>query len=253
MSKDRDPLRTDALLRAASVKPLPAKLTMPDESRALPQAGADFAEVPLNQPVAANAGGAGKQAAGCDEAITWKPISPAPTDILADNALEFAAKVDAVLGAGGHTHVGVSFAPDVDKGMVSAVNMTVESAIIRPRWAGGRPSAKDKALIEKVEAFIKAHEERHRDLSRAVMQQAVCDAKGQPVAAAEATLKKAICDLEPSAQEQLDAKEGKLEWVKDATGAVVDFKAVGEQHNYHDAGCDPFKAPPPGEDQGSVK
>ncbi len=253
MSKDRDPLRSPAPLRASMARPPAVKLTMPQATQGMPTAGADFAEVPLNQPAQANEGGAEKKATGCGESIDWKPASPVPTNILADNAVEFAAKVDAVLGAGGHTQVGVSFAPDVDKGRMSAVNMTVESAIIRPRWAGGRPSAKDKALIEKVEAFIKAHEERHRDLSRAVMQQAVCDAKGKPVATAEATLKKAICDLEPSAQEQLDAKEGKLEWVKDATGAVVDFKSVGEKHDYHVPGCDPFKAPPPGEEQGGVK
>lgn len=244
MSSDRDLLRNRPP-QAAAAASRPARLTMPDDSRALQQPGADFADVPLNAQ--ANEGGAEKKAAGCGETIDWKPVSPVPTNILADNAVEFAAKVDAVLGAGGHTQVGVSFAPAVEKGRMSAVNMTVESAIIRPRWAGGRPSAKDKALIEKVEAFIKAHEERHRDLSRSVMQQAVCDAKGKPVAAAEATLKKAICDLEPSAQEQLDAQEGKLEWIKDATGAVVDFKAVGEKHNYHVPGCDPFKPPAAGD------
>lgn len=252
MSTDRDPLRSRPLWPAAAATARPARLTMPDGGRALQQPGADFADVPLNQPGQANESGAEKKAAGCGETIDWKPISPVPTNILADNAVQFAAKVDAVLGAGGHTQVGVSFAPDVEKGRMSAVNMTVESAIIRPRWAGGRPSAKDKALIEKVEAFIKAHEERHRDLSRKVMQQAVCDAKGKPVAAAEATLKKAICDLEPSAQEQLDAQEGKLEWIKDTTGAVVDFMAVGEKHNYHVSGCDPFKAPP-AEDSGDSK
>jgi hypothetical protein len=243
MSSDRDLLRNRSPQPAAPTTSRPARLTMPDEGRTLQPPGADFADVPLNQPGPANEASAEKKAAGCGETIDWKPVSPVPTNILADNAIEFAAKVDAVLGAGGHTQVGVSFAPEVDKGRMSAVNMTVESAIIRPRWAGGRPSAKDKALIEKVEAFIKAHEERHRDLSRKVMQQAVCDARGKPVAAAEATLKKAVCELEPSAQEQLDAQEGKLEWVKDATGAVVDFKAVSEKHNYHVAGCDPFKAP----------
>jgi len=73
-----------------------------------------------------------------------------------------------------------------------------------------------------------------------VLQKAVCDAKGKPVPQAKAILKKAICDTEPTKQEALDNKEGKLTWVKDASGAVTDFAAAGEAHNYHDPDCDPF-------------
>jgi hypothetical protein len=167
-----------------------------------------------------------------------------PTNILANSAVEFAANVDAALGAGGHTQIAIDFSPAIDKGKMTQVGLSVTSAIIRPRYAGGRPSEKDLALIRRVETFIKEHEERHRDLSRAVMQQAVCDAKGKPVAVANAIIKKAVCDKEPAAQEALDAKEGQLEWIKDSTGAVVDFKAVGARHNYHEKGCDPLKPPP---------
>ncbi|MBX3599005.1 MAG: DUF922 domain-containing protein [Rubrivivax sp.] len=223
--------------------------------------GADFASVPLSRrleigdpadAVVGLQGGdampaekkAAPKAADCAEKLTWVPVSPVPTDIRADTALEFAAGVDAVLGAGGHTHVSVTIKPTVEGGRMKQVGLTLESSIIRPRWAGGRPSESEKQLIKRVEAFIKAHEERHRDLSRSVMQQAVCDALGKPVAEAEKILKHATCELEPAAQEQLDAAEGQLQWVKDASGAVVDFKAVGATHDYHVAGCDPFAAPP---------
>ncbi|MDH5340249.1 MAG: hypothetical protein OEW22_10765, partial [Rubrivivax sp.] len=205
--------------------------------------GADFASVPMTRrldigdPAAAtldtasgipDSGTAGASpqkgnapAAGCAETITWKPVSPPPIDVHGDNAVEFAANVDALLGAGGHTNVGIDIRPTVDgAGKMSRVGLTVESSIIRPRWAGGRASDADRALIKKVEAFIKAHEERHRDLSRSVCQQAVCDALGQPVARAESILKAAICDKEPAAQEALDQQEGQLDWVKDTSGAV---------------------------------
>jgi len=178
--------------------------------------------------------------AGCAEAITWVPKSPVPTDIHADDALEFATKMDQALGAVGHTQVGIDVAPTVAQGRMTRVGLTVESSIIRPRWAGGRPSDADRKLIKKVEAFVKGHEERHRDLSRSVMQQAVCDALNQPVARAEAILEKAVCDKEPSAQEALDATEGKLEWVKASSGAVVDFKPVGVKADYHVADCKLF-------------
>lgn len=226
--------------------------------------GADYASVPLArrleiadpaEAVVGLQGGetapAGKQekkaapkAADCAEKLAWVPVSPVPTDIRADTALEFAAGIDAVLGAGGHTQVAVKLAPVIEAGRMKQVGLTLESSIIRPRWAGGRPSESEKQLIKRVEAFIKGHEERHRDLSRSVMQQAVCDALGKPVAEAEKILKHAICELEPAAQEQLDAAEGLLQWVKDSSGAVVDFKAVGTEHDYHVPGCDPFAAPP---------
>lgn len=189
-------------------------------------------------------------AAGCAEAITWVPKSPVPTDIRADDALEFATKMDQALGSVGHTQVGIDVDPTVTQGKMTRVGLTVESSIIRPRWAGGRPSDADRKLIKKVEAFVKAHEERHRDLSRSVMQQAVCDALNQPLARAEAILETAVCEKEPAAQEALDATEGKLQWVKDSSGAVVDFKPAGVKANYHLADCKLFgDAPADGQAQ----
>jgi hypothetical protein len=250
MSRERDKPPASALLRGAPLTTASARrLGMPDaEHRAeSPPSGADFGDVALSGAEPLQDGGA-PAAGGCAEQITWVPVSPVPTDIRADSAVEFAAGVDAALGAGGHTDVSIEFNPTEDKGRMTSVGMKVTSSIIRPRWAGGRPSQADADLIKRVETFIKEHEERHRDLSRSVMQKAVCDALNQPVAQAKAILKKAICDLEPKAQEALDAKEGQLEWVKNASGAVVDFKAVGTKHDYHVKGCDPFAAPKPGKD-----
>lgn len=245
MSRDREPRLPAALAdRAAPTRKAP-RLEMPSSGAATAASGADFSEVPLEQPgQALQEGEAPKAAAGCGEEISWTPASPVPTDIRADTAVEFAANVDAVLGAGGHTHISIGFAPTVEKGKMTQVGLSVTSSIIRPRFAGGRPSEKELALIRRVETFIKEHEERHRDLSRSVMQQAVCDARSQPVAAAKAIIKKAVCDKEPSAQEALDAKEGQLEWIKDSTGAVVDFKAGAAKHNYHVKDCDPTKPAP---------
>lgn len=245
MSRDREPRIPAALTPRAVPTRKGARLAMPGSEATPAASGADFAEVPLESPgQALQEGGAPKAAAGCGEEISWTPASPVPRTINADTAVEFAANVDAVLGAGGHTHISIGFNPRVEKGKVTQVGLSVTSSIIRPRFGLGRPSEQELALIRRVETFIREHEERHRDLSRAVMQQAVCDAKGKPVATANAIVNKAVCDKEPSAQEALDAKEGQLEWIKNSTGAVVDFKAVGAKHNYHFKGCDINKPPP---------
>ena len=216
-------------------------------SYALDTGGGDSAAVTLDE------GGATKdgepqpaQAAkpSCGEAITWTPKSPVPTDIIANSAVEFAARIDAALSGDPHTQASYAFNSDIQNGKMVSVNMTVETSIIRPRWSGGRCSAAEQTLIKRVETFIQEHEQRHRDITRAVAQQAVCDAKGKPLAQAKAVLKKAICDTEPTQQEALDNKEGRLTWVKDSTGAVVDFGSAGEKHDYHQKGCDPFGAAP---------
>ena len=186
----------------------------------------------------------------CGESISWTPSSPVPIDILADSAVEFAGKIDQALGGNPHTSSSFSFTSDIQNNKMAAVNMTVETSIIRPRWSGGRPTPTEQALIKRVETFIKEHEERHRDITRSVAQQAVCDAKGKDLASAKAVLKKAICETDPTRQEALDNKEGKLTWVKDSTGAVTDFAPSGEKHDYHVNGCDPFgSAPPPADGQ----
>ena len=186
--------------------------------------------------------GAAKAAATCGETITWSPNSPVPIDIRADSAVDFANQIDQALGGNPHTDAAYSFNSDIQNGKMTAVNMTVETSIIRPRYAGGRASTAEQALIKRVETFIKEHEERHRDIARTVAQQAVCDAKGKAVGSAKAIIKKAVCDTEPTQQEALDKSEGKLSWTKDSTGAVIDFKPTGETHNYHIQGCDPFSS-----------
>jgi len=50
---------------------------------------------------------------------------------------------------------------------------------VRPRFAGGRPSDEERALIQKLEGLIKAHEERHRDIARKLTQRALCAAIGK--------------------------------------------------------------------------
>ena len=208
-----------------------------------------------NEPTRLNDGGANldgspsmpapiaaKGAAACGETITWSPNSPLPIDIRADSAVDFANQIDQALGGNPHTDAAYSFNSDIQNGKMTAVNMTVETSIIRPRYAGGRASTAEQALIKRVETFIKEHEERHRDIARTVAQQAVCDAKGKAVGSAKAIIKKAVCDTEPTQQEALDKSEGKLSWTKDSTGAVIDFKPTGETHNYHIQGCDPFSS-----------
>ena len=186
--------------------------------------------------------GAAKATPACGETITWSPNSPVPIDIRADSAVDFANQIDQALGGNPHTDAAYSFNSDIQNGKMTAVNMTVETSIIRPRYAGGRASTAEQALIKRVETFIKEHEERHRDIARTVAQQAVCDAKGKAVGSAKAIIKKAVCDTEPTQQEALDKSEGKLSWTKDSTGAVIDFKPTGETHNYHIQGCDPFSS-----------
>jgi hypothetical protein len=174
----------------------------------------------------------------CGEKIDWQPQSPVPVEITADTAVEFAGKVDKALGGNPHTQTEMSWDVEFDdKDKVSKVNMVVKTTIVRPRYGGGRASDSEKALIGRVVDFIKAHEERHRDIARSVSQQAVCDVLGQSRANAQKILKKAMCDKEPTAQETLDSNEGKIDWVKDSSGAVTDFKAIGTKANYHDPKC----------------
>lgn len=174
----------------------------------------------------------------CAEKINWKPNSPVPVEVMADNAADFASRIDAALAGTPHMSAVASWDSTVDGGKVSAVNLTLETTIIRPRYGGGRASDSQKKLIQRVVEFIKTHEEKHRDASRAVWQQAVCDALGKSTAEATKILEKARCVGEPQAQAAIDAVEGKIDWVMNQGGTeVVDFKPAGVKQNYKPDDC----------------
>lgn len=169
----------------------------------------------------------------CAESITWTPQSPVPVDINADSAADFVSQINGALGGNPHTEADTKFDPKTTDGKISQVNFELKTTIRRPRHSGGRPSPADKALIGRIVDFIKEHEERHRDIARAVSQQAVCDALGQPAAKGQKILTDAVCKKLPTAQEKLDAAEGKVELTNNGT----DFKAVGVKVDYHDPKC----------------
>jgi hypothetical protein len=191
-------------------------------------------------------GGSGEQAKDkpperpgpqCAEALDWTPQSPVPVEIVADSAADFAAKVEQALGGTPHMAAEASWDLQATDGKVEKTNATLKTTIIRPRYGGGRASDTEKALIKRVVQFIKEHEERHRDIARGAYQQAICHALGKSLTAADAVFEKTRCETEPDAQAALDAKEGKLEWVQDSDGNVVDFKAVGVKANYRPQDC----------------
>lgn len=213
--------------------------TEPQTNEPTEPAGNTGAEpVPMEDPPAGAPGQPPNQTPAapgpkCAESINWTPKSPIPVDITADTAASFVSQINTALGGNPHTEVEPSFDAETTDGKITKVNFTLKTAIRRPRYGGGRASAEDKALIGRIVDFIKAHEERHRDLARAEAQQAVCDALGQPAAKGQKTLNDAICKKMPTVQEQLDASEGKIELTSDQK----DFKATGVKVNYHDPTC----------------
>jgi hypothetical protein len=173
----------------------------------------------------------------CGEAINWTPDSPSPIEVTADSAADFASKMQQALGGVPHTQVEAEWNLESESGKVVKTNTEVKTRIVRARYGGGRASDAEKALIRRVVEFIKAHEERHRDIARAAYQKAVCDALGKGLTTANAVFERTRCVTEPDAQAALDASEGKIDWVTDASGAVVDFKAVGVKANYRPDDC----------------
>lgn len=166
-----------------------------------------------------------KAPAACSESPNWQPVQSIPVDIRADTAVEFVSKVKGALGGNPHMQPNVSWAPDVDdKGRVTAVHFSITTKIVRPRFAGGRPSEEERQLITKVEDLIKAHEERHRDIAKDFAQRAVCAALGKSSAGTpapyEVAINKTMCAMN-KAQEDLDHKEGTLKWTLDSGGTKV--------------------------------
>jgi hypothetical protein len=169
----------------------------------------------------------------CSEKPNWQPEQSIPVDIRADTALDFVSQMKTALG--GHPHMQPSFtwAPEADeKDRVTKVNLKITTKIVRPRFAGGRPSAAERKLIDKVEGLIMAHEERHREIAKTFAQKAVCAAIGKSSAGNPAPYEQAIkavmCDMN-KAQEALDRKEGTLSWTLDDGGTrVVDVNLAPE-------------------------
>jgi hypothetical protein len=210
-----------------------------------PLAPADVTAAPDVVPLDTGSGSGGEQkekpperpGPKCAEELKWIPQSPVPVEVTADSVADFAAKVQQALGGTPHMAAEAEWNLESTNGKVDKTNTELKTTIIRPRYGGGRASDQEKALIKRAVEFIKAHEERHRDISRAAYQQAICDALGKSLAAANAVFEKTRCEKEPGAQAALDAKEGKLDWVQDKDGTVIDFKAVGVKANYVPADC----------------
>jgi Bacterial protein of unknown function (DUF922) len=167
--------------------------------------------------------------ATCSEQPTWKPEVSIPTDIRADTALDFSQQIKRALGGNPHMQPSFTWSPDVDdKGRITKVNMTISTKIVRPRFAGGRPTDQERALIVRLEGLIKAHEERHRDIARRFAQRALCAAIGKDGNSYEKAINTVLCEMN-KAQEALDKTEGTVRWTLDPTGSrVVDVGLAPE-------------------------
>jgi hypothetical protein len=149
-------------------------------------------------------------AGSTDEQPIWHSTSPVPVDILADTAQDFVTKANAARGGDevGHMESIITYAPDVDtKGKIGRVNLTVETSIVRPHWAGGRPTDAQRAAIGRAEQSIKEHEERHRNIARDFASRMVKAMRGKSSAAADKEFKQLEKSMD-QAQAELDRREG---------------------------------------------
>ena len=172
-----------------------------------------------------DAGGDAGADAGADEVPTMRPTSPVPTDIRTDTAVDFVDQANAARGGGGevgHMKPSISYNPDADaSGKITRVNMVVETSIVRPRFAGGRPNDVNRAAIKTAEDLIKAHEERHRDIARDYATRAVKAMRGKTGPAVKKAFDDAMKQMD-AAQAALDTKEGKITVRESNGGATVD-------------------------------
>ena len=159
----------------------------------------------------AGAGDAGGGDAGTTELPTFKATTPVPFDVRADTADDFVANANAGMGGVGTVgHMKPSFSWNLEtdaRGRVTKVNMVVETEIVRPRFAGGRPSDAERAVIKQAEDLIKGHEERHRDIAKDFATRAVKAALGKTASQADATLNQFMKDMD-AAQVTMDHREG---------------------------------------------
>jgi hypothetical protein len=170
----------------------------------------------------------------CHEKPEFKDTSPVPVDILADSFSEFVNKIVPQLGGDPHMQPHYTWHLELDnKGRVTAVNMKLETTILRPRWSGGRPNQKDADLINKAVELIKGHEENHRSIERQNAESAVCNAIGKSEATALKTINEAI-KKSCKEQENFDLKNGSIKGVKGSNGDYADvmITSLPKKPNY---------------------
>jgi hypothetical protein len=150
---------------------------------------------------------------GTGELPDFRATSPVPFDVRADTADDFVSNANAAMGgvgAVGHMQPKVNWNLETGAdGRVTRVNLVLETTIVRPRFAGGRPTDAERAVISQAELLIKTHEERHRDIARDFATRAVKAALGKSAADAEKTLKKTMDDMD-AAQAAFDHREGMI-------------------------------------------
>ena len=174
-----------------------------------------------------------KAPATCSEKPNWQPEQSIPVDIRADTALDFVSQMKTALGGNPHMKPSFTWNPETyEKDRITKLNLNITTMIVRPRFAGGRPSDAERKLIDKAESLIKAHEERHRDIAKTFAQKAVCAAIGKSSAGKppdyEHAIKAVMCEMN-KAQEALDRKEGTLRWMLgDGGSRVVDVNLAPE-------------------------
>jgi hypothetical protein len=151
--------------------------------------------------------------AGAEETPVFNPTSPVPHDVKADTLEDFVNSANAgrgPAGSAGHMQPKFNFSPTEDpKGRVTRVNMVCETSIVRPRFAGGRPSPEQRALIKQAEQLIKEHEERHRDIAKDFASRAIKAMRGKPRKQADEEFKKTMKAMD-DAQKNMDLREGML-------------------------------------------
>ncbi|ESS73482.1 hypothetical protein MGMO_19c00020 [Methyloglobulus morosus KoM1] len=192
----------------------------------------DAGFIPSNQKTGdAGVADAGRPDSGanltCTEKLTWKPVIEVPIDIKADSLVEFSTKISPALGGYPHLQPAIEYNLEFDaQGKVTKTNLMLQTKIVIPRWSGGRPSEKEKELILKYVQLIKSHEERHRDIARQIMSDAVCAMHGKTGENALKVLKEYESKMN-KAQDALDAKEGQAQIVFDNKGNPSDIVLVG--------------------------
>lgn len=148
-----------------------------------------------------------------DETPTFTSTTGVPNDVRADTVDEFISGSNAAMGDGdtvGHMKPTINFDSEFDdKGNISKVNMVVNTQIVRPRFAGGRPTDSDRELIKQAEALIKAHEEHHRDIAKDYTARACKAMRGKSATKAKEAFDKIMKEMD-KAQADFDAKEGRL-------------------------------------------
>lgn len=179
---------------------------------------------------------AGGGSTNCNEKPTLTDSSLVPVNVTADNVIEFVNQYESALGGNAHMTPDINYNLEINtRGLVTKVNLTLNTSIYRPRWMGGRNvSPKDRDLITKAVTLIKDHEVRHRDIAREKMVGAVCAMLGKTTAKALNTLNDYECNKMAIAQENLDMREGLLTVVMDSNGQATDVKLgpVSQRPNY---------------------